>query len=176
MSWEGQAPAPATAGKPSPRKTAPGTARTAADRAAPAAAGKTPDKTAPTAAEKATATKELPPNPERQIVLQGRTGTATAVTSAQASAVSWGFGPLKTLSGGSLGSLEQLHMDWNASDTSEVSSRTLAGQISDHPAGPSSVAQKLFAVKAALQEAERTTMVSTVDYIPLSPVPEIRVE
>ena len=70
---------------------------------------------------------------------------------------------MKTLSGGSLGSLEQLHMDWNAADTSEVSSRTPAGQISDHPAGPSSVAQKLFAVKAALQEAEQTTMVSAAE-------------
>ena len=100
---------------------------------------------------KSTATKNLPPNPERQIVLQGSSGTAAAATSAETSAASWGFGPLKTLSGQSLGSLEHYHTDWNAADLSEVSSRSPAGQIvSEHPAGPSLVTQKIAAAKTAL--------------------------
>ena len=151
------------AGKPSPRDTAPGKTEKTAGKAAPTSAqkptgtktapgktGKTAGTAAPTMTEKTAASKP-PPNPERQIVLQERTGTATAVSSASASAVSWGFGPLKTLSGGSLGSLEHYHTDWNAADLSEVSSKSPAGQIiSEHPAGPSLVAQKLSAAKAAL--------------------------
>ena len=78
------------------------------------------------------------------------------MTNIQTTAANWGFAPLKTLSGRSLGSLEQLHMDWNAADTSEVTSRSSVGQISDHPTGPSLVAQKMFAAKAALLEADRT--------------------
>ena len=151
------------AGKPSPKKTAPGTAGTAADKAAPTAAEKASTATGKVP-EKSTATKDLPPNPERQLALQGPSGTATAVTSAQASVVSWGFGPLKTLSGQSLGSLEHYHSDWNAADLSEVSSRPSASQIiSDHPAGPSLVAQKLSAAKAALLAADQAAAVSCAE-------------
>ena len=143
------------AGKPSSRDTAPGKTEKTAGKAAPTAAekaaatktapgktGKTSGSATATVTEKAAA-GQTPPNPERQIVLQERTGTATSASGASASAVSWGFGPLKTLSGQSLGSLEHYHADWNAADLSEVSSKAPAGQIiSEHPAGPSLVAQK----------------------------------
>ena len=62
-----------------------------------------------------------------------------------------------------MGSLEQLNMDWNAVDTSEVTSRQPAVLTSDHPAGPSLVAQKMFAAKAALLEADRTADVNSAE-------------
>ena len=46
-------------------------------------------------------------------------------------------------------------MDWNAADTGEVTSQ--------HPAGPSLLAQKMFAVKAAVLEADKAAEVNTVE-------------
>ena len=71
---------------------------------------------------------------------------------------------MKTLSGGSLGSLDHYHADWNAADLSEVSSKSPAGQIvSDPPAGPSLVAQKLSAAKAGLLAADQAAEVSCAE-------------
>ena len=44
-------------------------------------------------------------------------------------------------------------MDWNATDTGEVTSQ--------HQAGPSLLAQKIFVVKAAVLEADKAAEVST---------------
>ena len=85
-------------------------------------------------------------------------------TSSSIQTASWGFAPLRTLSGKSLGSLEHYNMDWNAADLSEVSSKSPTGRIlSEHPAGPSLVAQKMHTAKAALHEAERATAVSSAE-------------
>ena len=54
-----------------------------------------------------------------------------------------------------MGSLEHYNMDWNAADSSEVTSR--------HPAGPSLLAQKMFAVKVAVIEAEKVAKVNTAE-------------
>ena len=94
----------------------------------------------------------MPPNPERQIIPQEKTGAAPTSSSLQTTAVSWGFAPLKTLSGNSLGSLEHYHLDWNEADMDEVTLQ--------HPAGPSLLAQKMFAVKAAVLEADKAAEVS----------------
>ena len=75
-----------------------------------------------------------------------------AATSTGVPATNWGFAPLQTLSGQSLGSLEQHSMDWNAADSVEVSSGGL-------PLGPGLLAQKMLAVKAAVQEADRVAEV-----------------
>ena len=164
------------AGKTLPRDTAPGKTEKTAGKAAPSSAQKstgtktgpstaktTAGTAAPTVTEKTTASKP-PPNPERQLVVQERTGTSTAVSGASAPTVSWGFGPLKTSSGQSLGSLEHYHTDWNAADLSEVSSKSPAGQIiSEHPAGPSLVAQKLSAAKAALLAVDQAASVSCAE-------------
>ena len=169
-------PASSVAGKPSPRDTVPDKTEKTAGKAAPSSAQKstgtktgpstaktTAGTAAPTVTEKTTASKP-PPNPDRQIVLQERTSTSTAVSGATASAASWGFGPLKTLSGGSLGSLDHYHADWCAADLSEVSSKAPAGQIiSEHPAGPSLVAQKLSAAKAALLAVDQAASVSCAE-------------
>ena len=88
---------------------------------------------------------------------------AATATGIQTTRVTWGFAPLKTLSGKSLGSLEQLQMDWNAADTSKVTSGSSVGQILDHPVGPSLVAQKLVIAKAALLEADRATEVNIAE-------------
>ena len=74
-----------------------------------------------------------------------------------------------------MGSLKQHNMDWNAADSGEVSSGGL-------PLGPGLLAQKMFAVKAAVQEADQVAEVKFIRLsffkidISLSPVPEIRVE
>ena len=66
-------------------------------------------------------------------------------------------------------------MDWNAADSGEVSSGEL-------PLGPGLLAQKMFAVKAAVHEANKVAEVKiySLDFLhdryPLSLVPEIRVE
>ena len=103
--------------------------------------------------------------------------STTAATSTGIQATHWGFAPLQTLSGHSLGSLKQHSMDWNAADSDEVSSGGL--QL-----GPGLLAQKMFAVKAAIQEADQVAEVKFIRLIflrnrldiSLSPVPEIRVE
>ena len=66
-------------------------------------------------------------------------------------------------------------MDWNAADSCEVSSGGL-------PLGPGLLAQKMFAVKAAVQEADQVAEVKLYSvkflqnrYLTI-PVPEIRVE
>ena len=56
-----------------------------------------------------------------------------------------------------MGSLEDYSMDWNAADSGEVTSR--------HPAGPSFLAQKMFAVKAAILEADKAAKVNTAEKI-----------
>ena len=130
------------------------------------AAVKTPaaGKTAEKAPAKDVAREKAPEvNPDRQIVPQGKSGMAATATGIQTTGAHWGFAPLKTLSGRSLGSLEHLHMDWNAADTSEVSSRSPASQISDHPVGPSLVTHKMFTAKAALLEADRAAEVNIAD-------------
>ena len=55
-----------------------------------------------------------------------------------------------------MGSLEQYSMDWNAADSGEVTSR--------HPAGPSLLAQKMFAMKVAVVEANKVAEVNTSEY------------
>ena len=84
------------------------------------------------------------------IVPPSRGTTAAMSTGIQAS--NWGFAPLQTLSGHSLGSLEQHSMDWNAADSVEVSSGGL-------PLGLGLLAQKMLAVKAAVQEADQVAEV-----------------
>ena len=81
-----------------------------------------------------------------------------AATPTGIQAADWGFAPLQTLSGQSLGSLEQHSIDWNAADSVEVSSGGL-------PLGPGLLAQKMLVVKAAVQEADR---VAEVKFIRLS--------
>ena len=46
-----------------------------------------------------------------------------------------------------MGSLEHYSMDWNAADTGDVTS--------EHPAGPSLLAQKMYKVRAAVAEANK---------------------
>ena len=75
-------------------------------------------------------------------------------------AADWVHAPLRTASGKSLGSLEHYNTDWNAVDMGEVSSRSPAGQISEHPGGPSLVGQKMHAAKAALFAADQAAAVS----------------
>ena len=100
-------------------------------------------------------------NPERQLIVPP---SKSAATSSSIQTTSWGFGPLRTLSGKSLGSLEHYNMDWNAADLGEVSSNSPAGQIvSEHPAGPSLVAQKLAAAKTALLAADQAAAVSCTE-------------
>ena len=70
-----------------------------------------------------------------------------------------GFVPNRTLSGKSLGSLEHYSMDWNGADMSEVS--TMNAPPKQHPAGPSVLAQRLYAVKLAVNEADKTAAVIT---------------
>ena len=73
----------------------------------------------------------------------------------------WVHAPLRTASGKSLGSLEHYNTEWNAVDMGEVSSKSPAGQIiSEHPAGPSLVGQKMHAAKAALLAADQAAAVN----------------
>ena len=51
-------------------------------------------------------------------------------------------------------------MEWNEADMDEVTSRRLTSQ---HPAGPSLLAQKMFAAKAALHEANKAVEVSITE-------------
>ena len=68
--------------------------------------------------------------------------------------VSWGFPVLRTESGRSLGSLKQYSMDWNAADTSEVTTK--------HPVGPSALAQTVYTLKAAVQAVDKAAEVNTL--------------
>ena len=146
---------PTAAEKPLPKKPAPDMAGKAAEKTA---ARQAPEKAAPTATGEAPA-KEAPPNLERQIVPQEKTGATPTSSALQTTAVSWGFAPLKTLSGNSLGSLEHYNMDWNEADMDEVTLCRPAG----HPAGPSLLTQKMLAVKAAVLEAYKAAEVSTTE-------------
>ena len=109
------------------------------------------------------------------IVPPSRSTAAATSTGIQATSSNWGFAPVQTLSGNSLGSLEQHNMEWNAADSGEVSSEGL-------PLGPGLLAQKMFAMKAAIHEADKVAEVKiySVKFLhkryPLSPVPEIWVE
>ena len=62
---------------------------------------------------------------------------------------------MRTQSGRSLGSLEHYNMDWSTADTGEVTSQ--------HPVGPSLLAQKMFAVKAAVHEADKVAEVNSTE-------------
>ena len=64
----------------------------------------------------------------------------------------------RTTSGRSLGSLGHYSMDWNSADMSEVS--TANPPTKQHPAGPGALSQKMYAVKVAVAEAEKTAAVS----------------
>ena len=86
------------------------------------------------------------------IVPPSRSSATATSTGIQATSSNWGFAPLQTLSGNSLGSLEQHNMDWNAADSAEVSSEGI-------PLGPGLLAQKMFAVKAAVREADKVAEV-----------------
>ena len=81
-------------------------------------------------------------------------GKVTTLASTQMTATSdspvWGFTTLHTSSGQSLGSLAHYSMDWNSADMSEVNS--MQAQPIRHPAGPSVQAQKIHALKVAVQE------------------------
>ena len=100
--------------------------------------------------------KATPPNPDLQIIVPSSRSTgaaiSTGITGIQTTSSNWGFAPLQTLSGHSLGSLTQHSMDWNVADSAEVSSGGL-------PLGPSLLAQKMFAVKATVQEADQVAKV-----------------
>ena len=94
-----------------------------------------------------------------------------------------GLVPMRTVSGNSLGSLGQYCMDWNNADLQEASSSArvpsypLPGFIDGKPLDPASpitVGHLMYNVKAALLEADRAVEVASS--LPLSPVPEIRVE
>ena len=99
--------------RPSPPPTQP-------KKAAPPATGKSP-------------VKVVPPNPDRRLAVPPSRGVIAATpTGIQTATASWGFAPLRTHSGKSLGSLEHYSMDWNAGDTGDVTS--------EHPAGPSLLA------------------------------------
>ena len=50
-------------------------------------------------------------------------------------------------------------MDWNGADMSEVS--IVNAQPKQHPAGPSTLAQKMHAVKLAVVDADKTAAVIT---------------
>jgi hypothetical protein len=54
-------------------------------------------------------------------------------------------------------------MDWNSADMSEVSS--VNPHSKPHPAGPSTLAQKIHAVKVAVIEADKTA--SVITFFPL---------
>ena len=59
---------------------------------------------------------------------------------------------LRTQSGNNLGSVGHYSMDWNAADTSEVSS--------PNPVGPSHVAQSIHALQVAVLNASKITEVN----------------
>ena len=98
-------------------------------------------------------------NPERQLVVPPSQGTPLVLLTSTHT-TDWVHAPVRTASGKSLGSLEHYNTDWNAADTGEVSSRSPAGQISEHPGGPSLVGQKMYAAKAALLAADQAAAVS----------------
>ena len=94
-------------------------------------------------------------NPEKQMVLtptttpehQALTTSVSRVTSS-----SWVLPQLRTQSGQSFGSEKQYHMDWNAADTSEVSS---ANPVTQHPAGPSALAQAMHNLQLSTLRASK---------------------
>ena len=96
------------------------------------------------------------PNPDRQVSLH--VSRAAGATGTQITPAGAGFVSNRTSSGKSMGSLEHYCMDWNSADMSEVS--TANPQSKHHPAGPGALGQKLYAVKAAIAEAEKTAAVN----------------
>ena len=88
-------------------------------------------------------------------VVPGQGAAPVTSTGIQTTSTCWEFAPVRTQSGRSLGSLEHYNMDWSAADTGEVTSH--------HPAGPSILAQKMFAVKAAVLEADKVAQVNSTE-------------
>ena len=126
-----------------------------------------PKKTASAAIQQIPATV-LEPNPDRRLTAHPGQGTSSAgiqITAAGDSPV-WGFATLRTSSGRSLGSLEHYSIDWNGADMSEVSSTQI--HPTRHPAGPSALAQKMHALKAAVHEADKTAEVNIFFFLQLS--------
>ena len=64
------------------------------------------------------------------------------------------------------GSLEQFNLDWNAADTSEVSS---SDPNARHPAGPGKIAQSLHSLQCAVLQMTRDAEVRLLIIPPTSP-------
>jgi len=73
----------------------------------------------------------------------------------------WGFPPLRTNSGQSLGSLEHYNADWNSADMDEVSSASLTAQGDEHPAGSSACARRMLEMQTSALLATRAVNVSS---------------
>jgi len=72
----------------------------------------------------------------------------------------WGFLPLRTDSGQSLGSLKHYDADWNSADTDEVSSSS-AAQGDEHPAGSSVCARRMLEMQTSALLATQAVNVSS---------------
>ena len=114
----------------------------------------------PKPAQSQVATGKQLVNPEKQVVLTPTTTLEHQALTTSVSRVttsSWVFPQLRTKSGHSLGSEKQYHMDWNAADTSEVSS---ANPVTPHPAGPSALAQAMHNLQLSTLRASKLVEVS----------------
>jgi hypothetical protein len=80
-----------------------------------------------------------------------------AMAGSKATIPNRGFVVTQTASGKSLSSLGHYSMDWNNADMTEVSSGS--SPVQPHPAGPSHLAQKVYAAKLAVQEVDKAAMV-----------------
>ena len=74
----------------------------------------------------------------------------------------WGFPPLRTNSGQSLGSLEHYNADWNSADMDEVSSASSAAQGDEHPAGSSACARRMLEMQTSALFATQAVNVSSI--------------
>ena len=88
-------------------------------------------------------------------VVSGQGAAPATSTGIQTISTCWEFAHVRTQSGRSLGSLEHYNMEWSAADTGEVTSQ--------HPASPSLLAQKMFAVKTTVMEADKVAQVNSAE-------------
>ena len=105
------------------------------------------------------ATGKLPLIPDKQLVVTPTHSSSyqqlVARVSKAGTAISE-FPRLRTQSGNSLGSVEHYNMDWNAADTSEVSSHD---PVAWQSVGPSHTAQSIHALQVAVLNASKVTEV-----------------
>jgi outer membrane biosynthesis protein TonB len=134
---------------PAPLKTPPGKGAASATKVVPA-------KAVP-AGSKSTSSRELSLHVSPAAAALATTKTTKRTTPATAS-----FVLTKTTSGNSLGSLGHYSMDWNNADIGEVSSGNPNARL--HPAGPSNLAQKVYAARLAMQEVDKVALVRTQPY------------